>query len=435
MPILKIKARQIFDSRGDPTLEVDMITDIGLLRSSVPCTLAPNPNEAVDLRDGIETSYNGRSVFKAVDNINNILAPAILKSKLDVCQQGQIDALMIKLDGTENKSKLGANAILGISIACCKAGAAKKGLPLYKYIAQLAENGRLYIPVPVFTVISGGKAANNGLPFEAYMIMPIGAVSFADAMKMGSEIYREIERKISEKQEKKLPLLSNGEGAFAPAMENEEVLTLMDEAIKTIGYDGKVKLALDIGASAFNKDGMYDLALKSDDTEPEDYLETEALKERHLELLTVFPNIVSIEDPFDQEDWDGWPLLADQPIQIVADELTAMNVERIEEAVEKQAANCLLIRLIQIGTITEAINCCKMARLNGWGTMVSAGFGETEDAFIADFSVGVSCGQIKVGGPCRSERTAKYNQILRIEEELGKYAKYAGNNFRNPFSN
>ncbi|XP_033221760.1 alpha-enolase-like isoform X2 [Belonocnema kinseyi] len=368
MPILKIKARQIFDSRGDPTLEVDMITDIGLLRSSVPCTLAPNPNEAVDLRDGIETSYNGRSVFKAVDNINNILAPAILKSKLDVCQQGQIDALMIKLDGTENKSKL-------------------------------------------------------------------GAVSFADAMKMGSEIYREIERKISEKQEKKLPLLSNGEGAFAPAMENEEVLTLMDEAIKTIGYDGKVKLALDIGASAFNKDGMYDLALKSDDTEPEDYLETEALKERHLELLTVFPNIVSIEDPFDQEDWDGWPLLADQPIQIVADELTAMNVERIEEAVEKQAANCLLIRLIQIGTITEAINCCKMARLNGWGTMVSAGFGETEDAFIADFSVGVSCGQIKVGGPCRSERTAKYNQILRIEEELGKYAKYAGNNFRNPFSN
>lgn len=180
---------------------------------------------------------------------------------------------------------------------------------------------------------------------------------------------------------------------------------------------------------------MYDLAFKSDDTDPENYLETEALKERHLELLRAFPNIVSIEDPFDQDDWDGWPMLADQPIQIVADELTAMNVGRIEEAVEKQAANCLLIRLIQIGTITEAINCCKMARLNGWGTMVSAGFGETEDAFIADFSVGVSCGQIKVGGPCRSERTAKYNQILRIEEELGKDAKYAGNNFRNPFSN
>ena len=176
MPILKIKARQIFDSRGDPTLEVDMITDIGLLRSSVPCTLAPNPNEAVELRDGNETSYNGRSVFKAVDNINNVLAPEILKSKLDVCQQRQIDALMIKLDGTENKSNIGANAILGVSIACCKAGAAKKGLPLYKYIAELAENGELYIPVPAFTVISGGKAANNQLPYEAYMIMPTGTI-------------------------------------------------------------------------------------------------------------------------------------------------------------------------------------------------------------------------------------------------------------------
>ncbi|XP_015607056.1 enolase [Cephus cinctus] len=435
MPIQKIKARQIFDSRGDPTLEVDLITDIGLLRSSVPCTLTPNPNEAVELRDGNEAAYNGRSVFKAVDMVNNIIGPEIIKTKFDVCQQQEIDNLMIKLDGTENKSKLGANAILAVSTACCKAGAAKRGLPLYKYIAELADNGELYIPVPAFNVISGGKAAPNPLPCQEFMIMPTGAESFADAMKMGTEVYRTIEKSIAEQQDTKTPLSVNDEGAFVPELEDDkEVLNLINEAIKATGYDGKIKIALDMAATSFCKDGQYDMAFKTEDSDPDDYLEAEALKDQYVEYLTEFPIIVSIEDPFDQEDWDGWPMLSNQPIQIVADDLTAMNIERVQEAIERRSANCLLIRLSQAGTITEAINCHKIAKISGWSSMVTAGYGETEDTFVADLAVGLSVKQFKAGAPCRSERNAKYNQILRIEEEMGKDAKYAGNNFRNPLS-
>ncbi|KAI4485745.1 PREDICTED: enolase-like [Polistes canadensis] len=435
MPIQKVKARQIFDSRGDPTLEVDLITDVGLFRSSVSSTLVSNPNQAQEIRDGNEGAYHGRSVFKAVDIVNNVIAPQLLKSKLEVCQQMEIDSLLNRLDGTENKSKLGANSILGVSLACCKAGAAKKGLPIYRYIAELAENGDLYLPVPCFNMISGGRLAGNSIPCEKFMILPIGAESFVDAMKMGNEVYRVLERKIAEAQEIQLPLPVSDDGAFVPLLEDDkDALTLIDESIKDAGYEGRIKIALDMAASAFYKEGGYDLAFKTEESDPDDYMEAEALKEQYIDYLTDFPSIVSIEDPFDQEDWEGWLTLADQEIQIVSDDLTAMNIERIEEAIERQMANCLVLRMSQIGTITETINCARMARINNWGYVVAAGQCETEDNFVADLAVGLSAGQFKSGAPCRSERTAKYNQIIRIEEELGKDAKYAGLNYRSPLA-
>ncbi|XP_076635701.1 enolase [Colletes latitarsis] len=435
MPIQKVKARQIFDSRGDPTLEVDIITDVGLLRSSVPSVLVASPNQAQELRDGNEAMYHGRSVFRAVDAINNVIAPQLLKSRLEACQQMEIDSLLTRLDGTENKSKLGANAIFGVSVACCKAGAAKKGLPVYRYIAELAENGELYIPVPSFNMISGGRHAGNTIPCQEFMILPIGAESFADAMKMGTEVYRVLERKIATTAEINLPLPVSDEGAFTPELEEDrEALMLLDESIREAGYEGKIMIALDMAASAFYKEGGYDLAFKTEDSDPDEYMEAETLRDQYLEYITEFPSVVSIEDPFDQEDWDGWLTLADQEIQVVADDLTAMNIDRIEEAIERQMANAIVLRTSQIGTVTEAINCAKLARISDWGYIVAACEGETEDNFAADLAVGLSAGQFKAGAPCRTDRTAKYNQILRIEEELGKDAKYAGLNYRNPLS-
>ncbi|XP_060811446.1 enolase-like isoform X2 [Bombus pascuorum] len=422
MPIQKVKARQIFNSRGDPTLEVDIITDVGLLRSSVPSVLVPNPNQAQELRDGNEAMYHGRSVFRAVDVVNNIIAPQLLKSRLEACQQMEIDSLLNRLDGTENKSKLGANAILGVSIACCKAGAAKKGLPVYRYIAELAENGELYIPVPSFNMISGGRHANNTLPCQEFMILPI--------------VYRVLERKIAAAQEIQLPLPVSDDGAFTPLEleEDKEALLLLDESIKEAGYEGRIKIALDMAASAFYKEGGYDLAFKTEESDPDEYMESEALKDQYLEYLTEFSSLVSIEDPFDLDDWEGWLTLADQDIQVVADDLTAMNIDRIEEAIERQMANAMVLRMSQVGTVTEAINCAKIARISDWGYIVTACEGETEDNFVADLAIGLSAGQFKAGAPCRSERTAKYNQILRIEEELGKDARYAGLNYRNPLA-
>ncbi|KOX71859.1 Enolase, partial [Melipona quadrifasciata] len=436
MPIQKVKARQIFNSRGDPTLEVDIITDVGLLRSSVPSVLVPNPNQAQELRDGNEAMYHGRSVFRAVDVVNNIIAPQLLKSRLEACQQMEIDSLLNRLDGTENKSKLGANAILGVSIACCKAGAAKKGLPVYRYIAELAENGELYIPVPCFNMISGGRHANNTIPCQELMILPIGAESFADAMKMGMEVYRVLEQKIAAAQEINLPLPVSDDGAFTPLEleEDKEALLLIDESIKEAGYEGRIKIALDMAASAFYKEGGYDLAFKTEESDPDEYMEADALKDQYLEYFTEYPSLVSIEDPFDHEDWEGWLTLADQDIQIVSDDLTAMNIDRIEEAIDRQMANAMILRMSQVGTVTEAINCAKIARISNWGYIVTTCEGETEDNFVADLAVGLSAGQFKAGAPCRSERTAKYNQILRIEEELGKDAKYAGLNYRNPLA-
>ncbi|XP_032676010.1 enolase-like [Odontomachus brunneus] len=435
MSFKKIKARQIFDCRGEPTLEVDVITDLGLLRSSVPSTVSINPNQAVEIRDGNTAAYHGRSVFKAVDIVNNVIAPQLMKSRLNVCQQTEIDTLLNKLDGTDNKSKLGVNAILGVSVACCKAGAVKKGLPVYRYVAELAENRQLYVPVPSFSVISGGKYAGNKLTCQEFAILPIGAESFADAMKMGTEVYRVAERKIVEAQGITGPPPVSDKGAFVPEMEDDkDALTLLNDSIKDAGYEGKIKITLDMAASAFYKEGGYDLAFKEEESDPDDYLEAEALRDRYLEYLSEFPAIVSIEDPFDQEDWEGWLTIAGQDIQVVSDALTAMNIERISEAIDRKIANCLVLRISQIGTVTELINCAKMAKINDWSYAVSASRAETEDNFIADLAVGLSAGQFKAGAPCRGERMAKYNQILRIEEELSKDAKYAGPKYRNPLA-
>jgi len=339
---------------------------------------------------------------------------------------------MLKLDGTDNKNKFGANAILGVSLAAAKAGAAEKGIPLYKYIAELAGNSDIILPVPAFNVINGGSHAGNKLAMQEFMIFPTGASTFTEAMKMGSEIYHHLKNVI--KGRFGLDATSVGdEGGFAPnILNNKDALNLITEAIQKAGYTGKIEIGMDVAASEFFRDGKYDLDFKNPKPDPATFITGDQLSALYQEFIKEYP-MVSIEDPFDQDDWEAWTkLTGSTSIQIVGDDLTVTNPKRIQTAVEKKACNCLLLKVNQIGSVTEAIDAHLLARKNGWGTMVSHRSGETEDTFIADLVVGLSTGQIKTGAPCRSERLAKYNQILRIEEELGAAAKYAGKNFRKP---
>lgn len=432
MPISKIFARQIFDSRGNPTVEVDVTTEKGLFRAAVPSGASTGIYEALELRDGDKSSYHGKSVKKAIDNVNSQIAPALLQKNICPTKQTEIDEMMIALDGTENKSKFGANAILGVSLAVCKAGAAHKGVPLYKHIADLAGNKDVILPVPAFNVINGGSHAGNKLAMQEFMILPTGASTFTEAMKMGSEIYHHLKAVIK----KKFGLAATGvgdEGGFAPDIqENKEALELIKEAIEKAGYTGKIEIGMDVAASEFYKEGKYDLDFKNPNSDKAKWLEPDALAQLYLDWIKEYP-IVSVEDPFDQDDWAAWTkYCASVTNQVVGDDLTVTNPKRIQMAVEKKACNCLLLKVNQIGSITEAIKAHNLAKSNGWGTMVSHRSGETEDSFIGDLVVGLCTGQIKTGAPCRSERLAKYNQILRIEEELGSNAKYAGNNFRHP---
>ncbi|EFA10506.1 enolase [Tribolium castaneum] len=432
MPMKTIFARQIFDSRGNPTVEVDLITDLGLFRAAVPSGASTGVHEALELRDNDKANYHGKSVQKAINNVNTIIAPELIKSNLEVTQQTEIDDLMLKLDGTENKSKLGANAILGVSLAVAKAGAAKKGVPLYKHLADLAGNKNIILPVPAFNVINGGSHAGNKLAMQEFMILPTGAKSFTEAMKMGSEVYHHLKNVI--KAQFGLDATAVGdEGGFAPNIQNnEDALNLIIEAIKKAGYEGKIDIGMDIAASEFYKDGQYDLDFKNPKSDKSKWISGEKLLEMYKGFIKKFP-VVSIEDPFDQDDWSSWSAITSSTdIQIVGDDLTVTNPKRIQTAVEKKACNCLLLKVNQIGSVTESIKAHLLAKSNGWGTMVSHRSGETEDTFIADLVVGLSTGQIKTGAPCRSERLAKYNQILRIEEELGANAKYAGKAFRKP---
>jgi len=432
MSIKSIKARQIFDSRGNPTVEVDLTTDKGLYRSAVPSGASTGIYEALELRDNDKANYHGKGVSKAVTNINSIIAPALVGSSLKVTQQKEIDDAMLKLDGTDNKDKLGANAILGVSMAVCRAGAAEKGIPLFKHISELAGNNNIVLPVPAFNVINGGSHAGNKLAMQEFMIFPTGAWSFTEAMKMGSEVYHHLKSVIKAKFG--LDATSVGdEGGFAPnILNNKDALDLIIEAINKAGYTGKIEIGMDVAASEFHKEGKYDLDFKNPASDPSTYLSPDKLGDLYQEFIKGYP-MVSIEDPFDQDDWDAWSkLTGNTSIQIVGDDLTVTNPKRIQTAVEKKACNCLLLKVNQIGSVTEAIAAHTLAKKNGWGTMVSHRSGETEDTFIADLVVGLSTGQIKTGAPCRSERLAKYNQILRIEEELGAAAKYAGKNFRNP---
>jgi len=429
MPIKKIHARQIYDSRGNPTVEVDLTTERGIFRAAVPSGASTGIYEALELRDKAET-WHGKGVQKAVHNVNNLIAPEIVAKCMDPVEQEKIDSLMLALDGTDNKNKLGANAILGVSMAVCKAGAAHKGVPLYRHIADLAGVKDVLMPVPCLNVINGGSHAGNKLAMQEFMILPTGAACFSEAMRMGSELYHHLKALIKKKYGLDATAVGD-EGGFAPNFQsNNEALALLVDAIKKSGYEGKIMIGMDIAASEFFKNGKYDLDFKNPNTKEADWISSDSLLEMYKGFIKDFP-VVSIEDPFDQDDWAGYAKLTKETdIQIVGDDLLVTNPKRIQTAIEKKACNGLLLKVNQIGSVTESIKAHNMAKAEGWGTMVSHRSGETEDCFIADLVVGLGTGQIKTGAPCRSERLAKYNQLLRIEEELGTNAKYAGTNFR-----
>eukprot|EP00088_Acartia_fossae_P034686 TRINITY_DN3560_c0_g1_i4.p1 TRINITY_DN3560_c0_g1~~TRINITY_DN3560_c0_g1_i4.p1 ORF type:complete len:433 (-),score=171.65 TRINITY_DN3560_c0_g1_i4:196-1494(-) len=431
MPIKKIHARQIYDSRGNPTVEVDLTTEKGIFRAAVPSGASTGIYEALELRDKAET-WHGKGVTKAVNNVNNIIAPELVKNCVDPVEQEKIDEMMLKLDGTDNKNSLGANAILGVSMAVCKAGAAHKGVPLYRHIADLAGMKDVVMPVPALNVINGGSHAGNKLAMQEFMVFPTGATCFSEAMRMGSELYHHLKGIIKKKYGLDATAVGD-EGGFAPNFQNNgEALELLVEAIKKSGYEGKIQIGMDIAASEFFKNGKYDLDFKNPESKEEDWISSDQLGEMYKGFIKDYP-VVSIEDPFDQDDWEGYTkLTGDTSIQIVGDDLLVTNPKRIQTAIDKKACNALLLKVNQIGSVTESIRAHQMAKGQGWGTMVSHRSGETEDCFIADLVVGLGTGQIKTGAPCRSERLAKYNQLLRIEEELGSGAKFAGADFRCP---
>ena len=381
------------------------------------------------MRDGGDR-YLGKGVLKAVGNVNDVLGPAVMG--MDVTQQQAIDKVMLDVDGTPNKSKMGANAILGVSLAVSKAGAAAKGVPLYQHYADLAGNDQkqFTMPVPCFNVINGGSHAGNKLAFQEYFVIPTGAKSFAEAMQIGCEVYHTLGKIIKAKFGGDATLIGD-EGGFAPPCDNREGCELIMEAIKKAGYDGKCKIGLDVAASEFKVKGKdeYDLDFKYDG----DIVSGEGLGDLYQSLAADFP-IVTIEDPFDEDDWNNWSKFTGKnakQFQVVGDDLTVTNIEKIARAVDEKACTCLLLKVNQIGSITESIAAVTMAKQAGWGVMTSHRSGETEDTYIADLAVGLCTGQIKTGAPCRSERLAKYNQLLRIEEELGaKNTVYAGESFR-----
>ena len=430
--LTKVHAREILDSRGNPTVEVELTTSKGVFRAAVPSGASTGVHEALELRDKDPGRFLGKGVLKAVENVNSVIGPKLISLNVDLTKQAEVDRVMLDLDGTENKTKLGANAILGVSLAACKAGAAHKGVPLYRHIADLAGNAKVVLPVPAFNVINGGSHAGNKLAMQEFMILPTGAQSFKQAMQMGCEVYHTLKKVIKEKYGQDATNVGD-EGGFAPNIQdNMEGLELLRTAIEKAGYTGKISIAMDTAASEFYKEGKYDLDFKNPASDPSKWLTGGQLGDLYYSFVERYP-IVSIEDCFDQDDWDSWTSFTQKvDIQVVGDDLTVTNPKRIKRAVDLRACNGLLLKVNQIGSVTEAIDACKLAQANGWGVMVSHRSGETEDTFIADLVVGLSTGQIKTGAPCRSERLVKYNQLLRIEEELGANAIYPGANFRHP---
>ncbi|EEC42998.1 plastidic enolase [Phaeodactylum tricornutum CCAP 1055/1] len=427
--ITGVLAREILDSRGNPTVEVEVTTADGVFRASVPSGASTGAYEAVELRDGGDR-YMGKGVLQAVQNVNDILGPAVMG--MDPVGQGSVDDVMLELDGTPNKANLGANAILGVSLAVAKAGAAAKKVPLYRHFADLAGNNldTYTMPVPCFNVINGGSHAGNKLAFQEYFVIPTGAKSFAEAMQIGCEVYHTLGKIIKAKFGGDATLIGD-EGGFAPPCDNREGCELIMEAISKAGYDGKCKIGLDVAASEFKVKGKdeYDLDFKYDG----DIVSGEELGNLYQSLAADFP-IVTIEDPFDEDDWENWSKFTTKngaTFQVVGDDLTVTNIEKIERAIDEKACTCLLLKVNQIGSISESIAAVTKAKKAGWGVMTSHRSGETEDTYIADLAVGLCTGQIKTGAPCRSERLAKYNQLLRIEAELeaGKVT-FPGENFR-----
>eukprot|EP00467_Chlorarachnion_reptans_P008254 CAMPEP_0114523712 /NCGR_PEP_ID=MMETSP0109-20121206/21440_1 /TAXON_ID=29199 /ORGANISM="Chlorarachnion reptans, Strain CCCM449" /LENGTH=459 /DNA_ID=CAMNT_0001705051 /DNA_START=175 /DNA_END=1551 /DNA_ORIENTATION=+ len=426
--IKKVFARQIFDSRGNPTVEVDVHTELGVFRAAVPSGASTGIYEALEMRDG-GRDYMGKGVKTAVMNVNTKIGPKLV-GKDPADQKGIDDYMVLKLDGSTNKwghpkENLGANAVLGVSLAVCRAGAAACGVPLYQHIANLAGNRNLVMPVPSFNIINGGSHAGNALAMQEFMILPVGATSFTEAMKIGSEVYHHLKKVIKKKYGQDSVNVGD-EGGFAPPFkDSSEAIELIKTAIDNAGHTGKVSFGMDVAASEFwdKKDRLYDLNFKNKPNDGKDRLKADQLANMYMDLCKKCP-MVSIEDPFDQDDWEAWSKFsewaAEKGVQVVGDDLTVTNTNIIKTAIEKKACNALLLKVNQIGTVTESINAVKMAKNAGWGVMCSHRSGETEDTFIADLAVGLSTGQIKTGAPCRSERLAKYNQLLRIEEELSQ---------------
>ncbi len=424
--ILDIHARQILDSRGNPTIEVDVITENGIMgRAAVPSGASTGQYEAVELRDKDKAVYLGKGVLKAVANVNDKIAEALIGT--DVFEQNTIDQLMIDLDGTENKGNLGANAILGVSLAVAKAAAQESRQPLYRYIGGVNANT---LPIPMMNIINGGSHSDAPIAFQEFMIMPVGAATFSEALRWGTEVFHSLKAILHDRG---LSTAVGDEGGFAPKFEGTEdgVETIM-LAIEKAGYKPGVDiyLAFDCAASEFYKDGIYDYSkfegekgAKLTSAQQVDYLASLAAK---------YP-ILSIEDGMDENDWDGWKLLTEKigdKVQLVGDDLFVTNVTRLKQGIDNHTANSILVKVNQIGSLTETINAVTMAQNAGYTSVMSHRSGETEDVTIADLAVALNCGQIKTGSASRSDRIAKYNQLLRIEEELGANARFIGKDFK-----
>ena len=417
--IVSIHAREILDSRGNPTVEVDVkLADGAPGRAAVPSGASTGVHEALELRDGDKKRYGGKGVLKAVENVNGLIAKALVGS--DASDQIAIDKAMLTLDGTSNKSKLGANAILGVSLAVARAAANSKKIPLYQH---LSNGTAKLMPVPMFNILNGGVHANwQGTDFQEFMIAPVGAPNFREALRWGSEVYQALKGVLKDGG---YSVGVGDEGGFAPALKkNSDAVELILKAIEKAGYKGgeQVAIALDPASSGFYEDGKYNLR-----TENRKVTSSEMV-DLYAEWVNKYP-IVVIEDGLAEDDWDGWKLLNQtigKKVELVGDDLFVTNVQRIERGIKENAANAVLIKLNQIGTLTETIAAIDMARKAGWGAMVSHRSGETVDSFIADFTVAMGTGHLKTGAPARGERVEKYNQLMRIEEELGAKAVYAG---------
>ncbi len=441
LKITKLIARQVLDSRGNPTIEVEAYFNTIKASAIVPSGASTGKYEALELRDG-KKEYLGKSVMKAVNNVNTIIAKKLVG--MEFLNQRNIDEAMIALDGTKNKSKLGANAILGVSMAVCRLAALIKQKQLYEYVGELAHEdskallsslpianliydkrstnpSRIYsIPVPFANVINGGKHAGSNLKIQEFMIAPVGAKTFSDAVRMTAEVYHILKKLVEEKYGKAATNVGD-EGGFAPQLTTpEQALDLLVEAIKKAGYKGKVKISIDAAASEFYDEATGNYVMDKP------YSKTEMI-EYYARLLKTYP-IATLEDPFDQDDFDSWAKLTEKAsklkVPIIGDDLLVSNTERIKMAIDKKLCSALLLKVNQIGTVTEAIDAAKMAHGAGWIVMVSHRSGETEDTFIADLAVGLGAGHIKLGAPCRSERVAKYNQLLRLSEQKIKYARW-----------
>ena len=416
--IYDVIGRQIIDSRGNPTIEVDVILEDGTYgRAAVPSGASTGANEAHELRDGDDSVYLGKSVYQAVDNVNSIIAEAL--EGFDCLEQAQIDNLLIDLDGTDNKSNLGANAILGVSLAVARAAANHLMIPLYRYIGGVSANT---LPTPMMNIINGGKHADNNVDIQEFMILPVGASTFSDAMRMGIEVFHNLKAVLKSKG---YNTSVGDEGGFAPSLKsNEEAFDIILEAIDKAGYKAgeDFLLAIDVAASEMYEDGKYKMYKSTGELKTGDQM-----IEWYAALAENYP-LISIEDGLDENDWENWKKLTDRlgdKVQLVGDDLFVTNPEFLARGIETKTANSILVKVNQIGTLTETIEAVNMAHRNGYTSIISHRSGETEDTFIADLAVALNTGQIKTGAPSRSDRTAKYNQLLRIEEELDTDSYYS----------